>query len=102
MLKLAGFLQVPANRDVLGHLPQAFSALCLNERGLRAFMDCNPFEKLFKVLLSTKYLNAMRRRRNSSDPAGDTAVSLGTAIDELMRHQPTLKPTAMNAVIKVK
>lgn len=33
---------------------------------------------------------------------GDTASSLGTAMDELMRHQPTLKTDAMKAIIKVK
>lgn len=92
--------EIPASREVLSHLPQAFSALCLNERGLNAFMSCNPFEKLFKVLLSTKYLNAMRKRRNS-DSVGDTAISLGAAIDEIMRHQPTLKTKAMEAVIKL-
>lgn len=33
---------------------------------------------------------------------GDTAYSLGTAMDELMRHQPTLKPDAMKAIVKVR
>uniref|UniRef100_A0A915HQK0 DUF913 domain-containing protein n=1 Tax=Romanomermis culicivorax TaxID=13658 RepID=A0A915HQK0_ROMCU len=92
--------EIPPSREVLAHLPQTFSALCLNERGLNAFMSCNPFEKLFKVLLSIKYLNAMRKKR-SSDSLGDTAISLGAAIDEIMRHQPTLKPRAMEAVIKL-
>ena len=32
---------------------------------------------------------------------GDTAMHLGTAMDELMRHQPTLKTDAMKAIIKV-
>ena len=33
--------------------------------------------------------------------SGDTAYSLGTAMDELMRHQPMLKPDAMKAIVKV-
>lgn len=33
--------------------------------------------------------------------AGETASNLGTAMDELMRHQPTLKTDAMKAIIKV-
>lgn len=33
--------------------------------------------------------------------AGETASNLGTAMDELMRHQPTLKTDAMTAIIKV-
>ncbi|XP_069738899.1 E3 ubiquitin-protein ligase HUWE1-like [Phaenicophaeus curvirostris] len=91
---------VPATREVLGSLPNVFSALCLNARGLQAFVQCQPFERLFKVLLSPDYLPAMRRRR-SSDPLGDTASNLGSAVDELMRHQPTLKTDATTAIIKL-
>ncbi|XP_076049070.1 HECT, UBA and WWE domain containing E3 ubiquitin protein ligase 1 isoform X2 [Oratosquilla oratoria] len=91
---------VPATREVLGSLPNVFSALCLNSRGLQAFVACKPFERLFKVLLSPDYLPAMRRRR-SSDPMGDTASNLGNAMDELMRHQPSLKTQAMKAIVKL-
>lgn len=94
------YLQVPATREVLGSLPNVFSALCLNARGLASFVKCCPFERLFKVLLSPVYLAAMRRRR-SSDPMGDTASNLGNAMDELMRHQPSLKSDATGAIIKV-
>lgn len=65
------FPQVPATREVLGSLPNVFSALCLNARGLQSFVQCQPFERLFKVLLSPDYLPAMRRRR-SSDPLGES------------------------------
>ncbi|XP_072344004.1 E3 ubiquitin-protein ligase HUWE1 isoform X9 [Scyliorhinus torazame] len=92
--------QVPATREVLGSLPNVFSALCLNARGLQSFVQCQPFDRLFKVLLSPDYLPAMRRRR-SSDPLGDTASNLGSAVDELMRHQPTLKTDATAAIIKL-
>ncbi|XP_046406854.1 E3 ubiquitin-protein ligase HUWE1 isoform X2 [Ischnura elegans] len=91
---------VPATREVLGSLPNVFSALCLNARGLASFVQCQPFERLFKVLLSPVYLSSMRRRRNS-DPNGDTASNLGNAMDELMRHQPSLKVDATAAVIKL-
>ncbi|XP_075434570.1 E3 ubiquitin-protein ligase HUWE1 isoform X9 [Ascaphus truei] len=101
--------QVPATREVLGSLPNVFSALCLNARGLQSFVQCQPFERLFKVLLSPDYLPAMRRRRSSDplaltslrSPAGDTASNLGSAVDELMRHQPTLKTDATTAIIKL-
>jgi E3 ubiquitin-protein ligase HUWE1 len=92
--------QVPATREVLGSLPNVFSALCLNTRGLESFVQCDPFDRLFKVLLSPVYLSAMRRRR-STDPMGDTASNLGNAMDELMRHQPSLKVDATYAIIKV-
>jgi len=32
---------------------------------------------------------------------GDTASSLGSAVDELMRHQPSLRSEATKAIIKV-
>nr|CAB3254981.1 E3 ubiquitin-protein ligase HUWE1-like [Phallusia mammillata] len=87
----------PATREVLASLPNIFSALCLNTRGLDAFVNCNPFDRLFHVMLSPEYLLAMRRRR-SSDPLGDTASNLGNAMDELMRHQPTLRSATMQAI----
>ncbi|EEC02705.1 hypothetical protein IscW_ISCW017075 [Ixodes scapularis] len=93
--------EVPATREVLASLPNVFSALCLNARGLQAFVACRPFERLFKVLLSPDYLGAMRRRR-SSDPMGDTASNLGNAMDELMRHQPSLRVDATAAIIKMR
>ncbi|XP_011497625.1 PREDICTED: E3 ubiquitin-protein ligase HUWE1 [Ceratosolen solmsi marchali] len=91
---------VPATREVLGSLPNVFSALCLNQRGLASFTKRRPFERIFKVLLSPTYLSAMRRRR-SADPLGDTASNLGNAMDELMRHQPSLKADAMAAIVKL-
>lgn len=91
---------VPPTREVLGSLPNVFSALCLNARGLAAFAQYKPFDRLFEVLLSPVYLQAMRRRR-SSDPMGDTASNLGNAMDELMRHQPSLKTEATKAIIRL-
>ncbi|KAJ8683247.1 hypothetical protein QAD02_019039 [Eretmocerus hayati] len=91
---------VPATREVLGSLPNVFSALCLNARGLASFTKRRPFERIFKVLLSPTYLSAMRRRR-SADPIGDTASNLGNAMDELMRHQPSLKADAMAAIVQL-
>lgn len=106
---------------MLSALPNVFSALCLNTRGLDAFIACNPFENLFKVLLSPDYLPAMKRRRSSDLPgnfsniddlhclpvmptlyvAGDTATSLGSAVDELMRHQPSLRSEAIGGIVSL-
>ena len=72
---LVYLLQVPATREVLASLPNVFSALCLNTRGLQSYVSYKPFDRLFKVLLSPDYLAAMRRRR-SSDPVGKMAVWL--------------------------
>lgn len=41
------------------------------------------------------------RKRRSSDPMGDTASNLGSAMDELMRHQPSLRAEAMASIVKL-
>lgn len=92
--------EIPATREVISTLPNVFSALCLNSRGLESFSSCKPFEKVFKVLISPEYLSAMRRRR-SADPMGDTASNLGNAMDELMRHQPRLRQDATIAIVNL-
>lgn len=92
--------EVPPTREVLGSLPNIFSALCLNHKGLTQFTKFKPFETFFKILISPTYLAAMRRRR-SSEPMSDTACNLGNAMDELMRHQPSLKADAIAALVKL-
>ncbi|CAF3945616.1 unnamed protein product, partial [Adineta steineri] len=89
---------IPATRDVLVSLPNIFSSLCLNARGLENFMDYKPFHKFFRVLLSPKYLPAMKQRRGTDTIYG-TASCLGNAFDELMRHQVSLRTEAMKSII---
>ncbi|XP_017113044.1 E3 ubiquitin-protein ligase HUWE1 isoform X3 [Drosophila elegans] len=100
MLKALLHKDVPATREVLGSLPNVFSALCLNERGLFEFLSYDPFDKVLKVLLSPDYLVAMRRRR-SSDPLGDTATNLGNAMDDLIKHHPYLRAVATEAIVRL-
>ena len=96
--KLMGFslplvlCQVPATKEVLSSLPNVFSALCLNARGLEAFVACRPFDRLFKVLLSPDYLPAMRRRR-SSDPPGKIRLRARKAIPKKAASQNVLEST---------
>ena len=87
-------------REVLSSLPNILSALCLNTRGLQCFIDAEPFDHLFSVLISPGYLPAMRRKKGT-DQIGDTASNLGVAMDELMRHQPILRNMVIKALIKV-
>ena len=90
----------PATKEVLSALPNIFTALCLNEHGLNEFKKYDPFDKMFKVLINQDYLQAMKRRR-SSESVNDTATVLGSAVDELMRHQNSLRVPAIKAVIKL-
>lgn len=90
----------PATKEVLGALPNIFTALCLNEAGLNEFKKYDPFDKMFKVLINQDYLQAMKRRR-TSESVNDTAAVLGSSVDELMRHQNSLRIPAIKAVIKL-
>ena len=61
--------QIPVTREVLSALPSILSAICLNARGLQIFIEAEPFDHLFGVLISPEYLPAMRRKRGN-DPLG--------------------------------
>ena len=56
--------QIPPTVDILTALPNMLSALCLNERGLNSFLQSQPFDRLFSILISPEYLGAMRKRKN--------------------------------------
>lgn len=90
---------LPPTREILAALPNTFSALCLNNAGLQAFQSRKPFEKIFRVLISPEYLPAMRRRK--ADLSNDTATNLGNSMDELMRHQPSLRADVVTAIINL-
>lgn len=90
---------LPPTREILAALPNTFTALCLNNAGLQAFQARKPFEKIFRVLISPEYLPAMRRRK--ADLANDTATNLGNSMDELMRHQPSLRSDVVAAIINL-
>ena len=66
----------------------------------QVFMNAEPFDHLFSVLISSDYLPAMRKKKGT-DTIGDTATNLGVAMDELMRHQPTLRINVISALIRV-
>lgn len=90
---------LPPTREILAAIPNTFTALCLNNAGLRAFQARKPFESLFRALISQEYLPAMRRRK--ADLANDTATNLGNSMDELMRHQPSLRADVVAAIINL-
>lgn len=45
--------------------------------------------------------NIVKETKVGSLLTGDTASNLGNAMDELMRHQPSLRTDATKAIIKV-
>lgn len=58
------FFQVFVIREVFGFFLNVFSVFCLNVRGFQLFVQCQFFERFFKVFLFLDYFLVMRRRRS--------------------------------------
>jgi hypothetical protein len=81
--------EVPPSADIISNLPTLLAALALNDAGLRSFTQARPLDALMPIFLSSKHLNAM---------SNDTANLLGSSIDELWRHQPSLRQDGVAAI----
>ncbi|PAV89438.1 hypothetical protein WR25_24388 [Diploscapter pachys] len=90
--------ELPTSRDVITHLANVFTALCLNDKGLKQFTAYEPFDQFFKIIISIKFLTTMKKRRSEMT---DAAQNVGTALDDLLRHQPTLRQSMLNSLIKI-
>ncbi|CAD6198666.1 unnamed protein product [Caenorhabditis auriculariae] len=90
--------ELPNSRDIIGHMGSVFAALCINERGLRQFQSYEPFDQIFRTMLSVKFLVTMKKKRTEMT---DTAQTIGTALGDLLRHHPVLKKLMLNSMNKV-
>lgn len=82
-------LVIPVSTDVLSAVPNAISAICLNESGLKLTTD-HPaiLDRLVSTCVSTL----------ASDRI---AQQTGASLEELARHQPPLRTMIEKSVIKV-
>ncbi|KAG2231174.1 hypothetical protein INT48_002955 [Thamnidium elegans] len=78
------------NNEVLMAAVNAFGAMCLNSQGLEMFNVEKPLPHFFDLMTSYDFL------RNPMDV--DSATGLGSTMDELIRHHPSLKPTVLQCV----
>ncbi|KAF9935205.1 hypothetical protein FBU30_006290 [Linnemannia zychae] len=81
---------IPASNDVVMNLPGAFGAICLNSAGLEMFTKDFDIKKFFDVFISIPHVRAFQD--------SDIASTLGVSVDELVRHQPSLKPKVMTVL----
>ncbi|KAI8443330.1 hypothetical protein BY996DRAFT_3558386 [Phakopsora pachyrhizi] len=77
--------------DVIAAIPSALGALCLNEVGLRQLNSRKAIQAIFSVFTREKHARILRDR--------DHATVVGGTIDELIRHQPSLKKTVLEATV---
>ncbi|CAO3635514.1 unnamed protein product [Mucor hiemalis] len=78
------------NSEVLMAAVNAFGAMCLNAQGLDMFNTEKPLPHFFDLMTSHEFL------RNPMDV--DRATGLGSTMDELIRHHPSLKPSVFGCV----
>ncbi|EIE81892.1 hypothetical protein RO3G_06597 [Rhizopus delemar RA 99-880] len=78
------------NNEVLLAAVNAFGAICLNAQGLDMFNQVKPLPHFFDLITSNEFL------RNPIDI--DCATALGSTMDELVRHHPSLKPSVFECV----
>lgn len=84
---------IPASNDVLQAVPNAIGAFCLNQTGLDHFLARDLISKYFAIFTSPAHYDLLRDR--------DSAVNLGSAIDELVRHHPTLKSKVLDTIFDI-
>ncbi|KAL2314487.1 E3 ubiquitin-protein ligase ptr1 [Schizosaccharomyces pombe] len=78
--------------DAITSIPLAFGAICLNSQGFDLFLEKNPIPQLFSIFTSLNHCKSLI--------SSDNAAILGTYIDELMRHQPSLKDPIVKMIFK--
>ncbi len=83
---------VEAHWDVIYSIPNAIGAICLNQAGLDLFNARPVIPKLFSLFTSERHSKVLQDR--------DNANSFGAAIDELMRHQPSVKGLVMDSILR--
>ncbi|UTT88591.1 hypothetical protein NDA17_001733 [Ustilago hordei] len=83
---------IEAHWDVIYSIPNAVGAICLNQAGLDLFNARPIIPKLFSLFTSERHSKVFQDR--------DNANAFGAAIDELMRHQPSVKTIVMDSIMR--
>lgn len=86
---------IESSVEVLYAVPNVIGALCLNQAGLDllASRQATVIPKLVDVLLSDRHRKTLEEKEH--------ATQLGAYVEELIRHQPSLKEPLLKAVLDV-
>lgn len=77
--------------EVVAAVPSAIGALCLNQAGLDQLNQRSTIiPKVFSILTSDRHVKTLQDK--------DNATYLGAAMDELIRHHPSLKDVVFSAI----
>ncbi|CAH2033422.1 unnamed protein product [Thlaspi arvense] len=84
--------ELVCSAEAITCIPQCLDALCLNNSGLQAVKDRNALRCFVKIFTSSSYLRAL---------TGDTPGSLSSGLDELLRHQSSLRSYGVDMFIEI-
>lgn len=84
--------EVICSAEAITCIPQCLDALCLNNIGLQAVKERNALRCFVKIFTSPSYLRAL---------TGDTPGSLSSGLDELLRHQSSLRTYGVDMFIEI-
>ena len=80
--------------DAIVTIPQAFSAICLNNAGKDLFVRSNALATFFEIFESPDHVKSM-------DNESELARLLGSSFDELVRHHPELRDLVLLSVLSM-
>ena len=84
---------MPVSAEVISAIPNAFGAICLNSAGLEAFNESNPIHTYLQVFTDKENLRTVQDN--------DVPHLVGNSMDELIRHQPSLKESIISALVSM-
>ncbi|GKA11786.1 E3 ubiquitin protein ligase UPL1-like protein [Tanacetum coccineum] len=82
---------VICSAETITCIPQCLDALCLNNSGLQSVRDRNALSCLVNIFTNKTYVRVL----------GDSASSLSSGLDELMRHSSSLRGHVMDVLIEI-
>ena len=82
---------MPISAEVISAIPNAFGAICLNAAGLEAFNSANPIPMYLDIFTDKENLRTVQDN--------DVPHLVGNSMDELIRHQPSLKEPIISAIV---
>ena len=85
---------IPTVPELIMALPNVISALSLTAEGAAKVKDANPFPSMVRVLFHPKF--AMPRSRCLLN---EMTSIVGTGLDEVMRHVPSLRVLVMESIV---
>ena len=84
---------LPATEPIIA-IPHAFGALCLNRAGMDMLKKTDALDSFFEIFESPAHVKVMKSEQ-------ELGQLIGQALEELVRHHPTLKILVLSSVIKM-